>query len=431
MLRQIDFKLLMAEPEDGGSGSVVTPTEESSKARIEALWDDDDDEALDLAEADDKGPSSEETKEETTEETESEADEVSDELESELTIDEGKLELIEPIRRAEILKAFPEVFKKFPYLEHAYYRDQAYTEVFATPKDAVEASEKAQALDNFEQTLYSGDIKTVLESVKNDDPNAFNKIVDNMMVALGEIDENVQVHVIRNIGVHLRDLMLQESNTSGNEALKHAAVLLNQFISGSSKPAEMSRISKEEVKRDETLDRERREFQQERHNTVRDTVITRLDKKITNTLVARLDPNESMTEFVRDAALGKAKRLVQQNIAADSRFKKVMEQAWTRAVKNGYRKEDVELINKSYENKAAALLPSIITKVRSEAMKGSTRRLKSSTDDEVITREPQKRGPVAPGRSTTPSNSGRTDARGSAKAAQAKGLSVKQFLMQD
>lgn len=431
MSRLINYPLM--SPEDAGSGSPAPIDGKDSEQSIENFLlddSDDDEEALDLPPKSVKREASAEGDSETPEGDEEETATLEDELEEELAdVPSKKLELMEPVRRAAILKEYPDLFKKFPYLEHAYYREQKYTEVFATPDDAVEASEKASALDNFESTLMSGDTSKVFQAIKDSDPNAFNRLVDNLMENLGAVDESAQVHVIRNVGTHLIGLMLNESKVSGNEALKHAAIIFNQFLTGSSQPATQQRLAKDEPK--DELSEERRQIAHERFNAVRDDVVTKLDSKINVTLTKRLDPKDSMTEFVRDAAITKAKRELQNVITRDTRFQNIMKQAWARAAKSNYSRADMDYIRQAYESKAANLLPSIINKVRSEALRGAGKRSSNSSesDEQIEIREPQKRGPVASGRSATP-NSGSRDARERAKAIP-KGMSTRDFLMAD
>src|SRR6188508_1980225 len=57
---------------------------------------------------------------------------------------EEDLELTTPVRRKEILAKYPKLFKDFPYLEKAYYREQQFTEINPTIEDARVASEKAK-----------------------------------------------------------------------------------------------------------------------------------------------------------------------------------------------------------------------------------------------------------------------------------------------
>src|SRR6187399_1594582 len=63
---------------------------------------------------------------------------------------EEDLELMTPVRRREILAKYPKLFKDFPYLEKAYYREQQFTEVYPTIQDARAAHEKSQILDRVE-----------------------------------------------------------------------------------------------------------------------------------------------------------------------------------------------------------------------------------------------------------------------------------------
>ena len=419
-------------PDGAGSETPVDSPEKEQSVRNFLEEGDDDDEALDLpkksspekTEPVDDEDGKEDSEDEVVEETELE-----DDLEAELAdAPKDKLEYVEPVRRKELLEYDKNLFKKFPYLEHAIYREQAYTQVFASPLDAQEAQEKSQALDNFEAAVLSGEIKTLFQSIKNaDDPNAFAKVVDNLLMHLGEVDEGAQVHVITNVARHLVQRMVEESENSGQEALKHAAIILNQFATGSSKFTPPVPLAKQDTPKDPQLDAQRREFQTQRFEATRSEVIGSLDKKITATLNKRLDPKDSMPEFVRDAALSKAKRELQRVIGSDTRFQNVMKQAWSKALKSNYSKADVELIQRSYEQKAAGLLPNIIAKVRSEALKGLGR--KERSDENIEVREPNKRGPVAPGRSASP-NSGNSSARSNMKAPP-KGQSVRAFLMAD
>src|SRR5881396_2432670 len=76
------------------------------------------------------------------------------ELEEELKEpDEEKLELVTPIPRREILAKYPQLFKDFPYLEKAYYREQQFTELLPTIEDAKIAVEKSSILDKFENDV--------------------------------------------------------------------------------------------------------------------------------------------------------------------------------------------------------------------------------------------------------------------------------------
>src|SRR5262245_60605887 len=120
-------------------------------------------EELEIGEKDEE----KESKDTESEEGEGERDELK-EIEEELKApeDENLLEITTPVRRKEILAKYPKLFKDFPYLEKAYYREQQFTELLPTIADAKLAVEKAQILDRTEQQVMSGDIIGVLSAYK-------------------------------------------------------------------------------------------------------------------------------------------------------------------------------------------------------------------------------------------------------------------------
>jgi len=87
-----------------------------------------------------------------------------DEVKLETTDDE--LELVTPPHRAEILKAFPDLFRKFPFIEKALGQEKQYTEIFGTIDDAKEVKDRADEYGKFETDLMQGNINGVFKSLK-------------------------------------------------------------------------------------------------------------------------------------------------------------------------------------------------------------------------------------------------------------------------
>jgi len=113
----------------------------------------------------------EETKDESDDEVEEKEDDKEEDSEEKIELekeDDLESELVDVIpRRKEILAKYPDLFKTFPSVEKAIYREQKYAEVFPTLDDAKEAQERAGILSKFEENIFSGDINTVLEQLKN------------------------------------------------------------------------------------------------------------------------------------------------------------------------------------------------------------------------------------------------------------------------
>src|SRR6187399_41792 len=77
-----------------------------------------------------------------------------------------ELEFVNVPRKKEILKEFPEIFKKFPGMERALYKEAQYAELFPTMQEAKDAKEELRNLKGVESEIMNGDIESVLRSVK-------------------------------------------------------------------------------------------------------------------------------------------------------------------------------------------------------------------------------------------------------------------------
>lgn len=430
--------LLFAPADDGGSGAIEDNAlnKEEMINFLEDDGDNDDGEVLDLGKPSkesktpkDKQSSKEEDDDddETVDNDDEEKDDL-DDLEEDLKEpDDEDLELMTPARRKDILKEFPDLFKKFPELERSYFRERKYTELLPTIEDAREAVEAKQTLDNFEAALAKGEIKDILKSVKDTDVNSFHGLVDNLMDHLREVDKDAHLHVIGNIFKQGLTNAFAEGKTSGNETLKAAAHVMYQFLFGTSDyepPQKLARVP-ERNEEAERIAQERENLQRERFEGVRDNLATRLDNTLKATIDANIDPRGSMSEYVKRNAVREAGEKVRELIKNDTRFRQILNQYWVRAAKSNYSKESVEAIRAAYLSRAKTLLPTVLKTVRNEALKGVSRKAKDNEEVEA----PRKKG-LTTGKSASPSNMSGKTAKERAKALP-PGMTSAQYLLSD
>lgn len=349
-------------------------------------------------------------------EIEEEEPEKEEEIELEGEPSEDKLELTTPIKRQEILKAYPDLFKKFPYLEKAYYREQAYTELLPTIDDAKEAIEARDSLKKFEHELLSGNTLSILETVKKTDEKAFAKIVDNYLPALAKVDQNAYFHILGNINKAVVSGMAREAQKTGNEDLKNAAVILNQYIFGNSEfvPAEKFSKGPDTNPEEEKLKKEREDFHNEKLQSVVSDLQSRADNAIKSTISSHIDPKNVMTDYVKRNAIKESVEMLSEAFKHDSRFQTLKDKLWEKAKASNFSPSTVDAIKSAYLSKAKALLPEIITKARNDALKGLGKR--------ESTEEPKK-GPLPVGRTASApkrSNDGSSNKNGNENAARGK-----------
>lgn len=429
-------------PVETPSPTAVPPKELERTDILNLLGDEDDkDEIIDLKEPKEKKDEKEvkeikEDKEELEDEEKEEKEEKEEvELEDE---DEDKepaeenLELVTPVRRKEILAKYPSLFKDFPYLNNAYYREQAFTDVFPDPEDAKIAAEKAEALDAFEADLQKGSIQKVLETIKKDDINAFYNIVDNLFQQLADVDEKAHTHVTGNVIKSAVKAMALEAKRTGDEELKKAAIALNKFVFATSEYTEPTLLAKEPVKKDDTkeseVDKERKVFLKERFDAAQTSLNSRIDRILKATVEGNIDPKNSMTPFIKKHAIKEAIDEVVKSVSSDTRFTKTLDKLWDAALKDKFSEGSMKKIKDAYLSKAKTLLPGAIKNSRNEALKGMGKRLKDedveledNEDDNAEERtSPPRNRTRQPRTSDTPPKKGKPE-----------GMTTKDFLMKD
>ena len=412
----LQFNKFFSPDDATGSG-----TSDSSEETFELLnADDPKEEVLELDEKDAKEP---------TDDDEEETDEVDDELkeiEEELKppSEEDLLELTTPVRRKEILAKYPKLFKDFPYLEKAYYREQQFTELLPTVNDARVAVEKARILDNTERQLMSGDIAPILAAAKSESQEAFNKVADNYLPALRAVDQQAYYHVLGNVIKDTIITMVRESRALGDQGapLQAAANILNQFIFGSQNFTPPQNLSRQADPREQNREQEYQQRENERFygtfESVRESLQTKADNVLKSTIDGHIDPNGTMTDYVKTHATREAFDTLESLISRDTRFRSLLDKLWEKAYSTNFDKDSTDRIKSAYLSKAKTLLPSVIKKARTDALKGLGRQ----SSEEFV----PKKGPIQPGRPQS-SSSGKIR-----KAADIpRGMSTLDVLMKD
>jgi hypothetical protein len=383
-MRNLQFNNLYSPEDSTGKGAEETETFELLNVEEEP------EETLELP----KGEKKDEESEDTETGAEEEVDELK-EIEEELKAptEEDLLELTTPVRRKEILAKYPKLFKDFPYLEKAYYREQQFTELLPTVADAKMAVEKAAILDRTEREVMNGDISIVLQAAKSESQESFNKIADNYLPTLRKVDQQAYYHVLGGVIKDTIITMVREGRALGEQGapLQAAANVLNQFIFGSQNFQPHQPLSKQPRPEDQGREEQIRQEDQQRimshFTSVKDDLQTRADNVLKSTIDSNIDPRGSMSEFVKRHATAEAFNNLEELISKDTRFRSLLDKLWEKAFESRFDKTSTDRIKSAYLSKAKTLLPSVIKKARNDALKGSGKH----TEDEEVT---EKKGPI-------------------------------------
>lgn len=413
------------------SGAAIEDKALDKESVIELLGEDEkEQETLELEEPPKKGKEDKEKDDKETGEKEEELT-LEDELEDELAeVDEDKLELTEAPSRKEILAAYPDLYKKFPQLEKAVYREKAYSELLPTIQDAKLAVEKASLLDQYDKEIMGGSTESLLSTVKDTDKEAFAKVVDNYLPTLYKVDQQSYYHTIGNVIKHTIISMVRDGKEKADEELSTAAAVLNQYIFGTTKFTHPTNLSQEEVdgeskKKEDQISQREKDLIEKSFNNAREDIGFRVDNILKASVDKAIDPADSMTEYVKRTATREVLEGLEDLIQRDTRFKTIYDKLWERAFENDFDKESMDKIKKAYLSKAQTLLPILIKRARNEALKGLNR--KASDDNGK-----DKRGPLPVGktRSSATLASGKSSSSNNSKSIP-RGMTTLEFLNSD
>ena len=409
---------IISPSNSGDASPIIKSKEDVIDLLSNETIDDKDDKNEELKEDDEVDVKKEDEELEEDEEDELEEDEENKEEDED---DDKEFELSVPVPKKVILKEYPDLFKKFPHLETAYYRDKQYSEIFPTVEDAKEASEKSENLDKFTADLMQGNTEVVLRTIKTADEEAFNTVADNYLSTLFKVDERAYYHVTKNlISEVVKGLASRAKEKDGEEADKliNAAITINELVFGTKEYVPSSKLSKKiDSPEADKIKKEREDFNRERLTIAQTDLSNRIDGSIRRTIDNNIDRNSVMTPYIKKNAIKDVLDNLESTISKDMSFRKsIIDPLWKKAFEDNYSRASLDKIEKAYLSKAKSLLPSLIKNANKEALKGMRGQV-------VIDRK----GPIKPGSSTSStSKSGQNN-----KKEIPKGMNPKDWLLAD
>ena len=397
---------------------------------------DESNDAAEVIELDDKKPADKEPKKAAKSDDSDDESEESDEDEVDLEDededseeDEEDLELVTPVRRKEILAKYPNLFKDFPYLQKAYYLEQKYSEILPTIEDAQQAVEKAGLLDTYEKEIMEGSTESILSAVRDGDKEAFAKVVDNYLPTLFKVDEQAYYHTIGNIVKHTIISMVRDGKENDATELVEAAEVINQYVFGTKKFTAPAKMSKDEISDGKSKASEReQQFIQQQFESAKGSITTKIDNVIKSTVDKNIDPNSSMTDYVKRTASREVIESLDSLMQKDTRFVKIYDRLWERAATSNFSTESMDKIKSAYLSKAKTLLPVLIKRARGEALRG-LRRAKDS--DDINTKD--RKGPLPVGKTRSSASSPNSSKTGNdkSKSSVPRDMTSLEYLMSD
>jgi hypothetical protein len=352
------------------------PAKAIAKDEEEVEEDSEPEEDDDIILDDDPEPDSDEDEEDSDDtEKEPEEDEEDEESDEKIGTGYGK-----PTYRQLVAK-YPKIFKDFPGLRNTFFRERDYSKLFPTVEDARESYEQLNNLKAGEQRISQADPGDFLDLLGEYDAGKQRKFINDFLPALLAKNRPAFQAVTEPVIKHMIKSAYNDAKRNGNNNLMNSALNVHEWMFGDDKVEEpLKSQQRQEPQNDpekERLYRENQEILRGQHQNFVDSILTESSKSITNIIGKNL-PDEVSPFLGRSIT-----RDIMDELAAvlrdDPSHRSNMERLLKQAAANRYSTEWKDRIRFAYLSRAKLALPTIIKKVRSQALKGSNGKPRPST----------------------------------------------------
>ncbi|MGH7889985.1 MAG: hypothetical protein ACRENF_05485, partial [Thermodesulfobacteriota bacterium] len=296
-----------------------------------------------------------------------EIDEVPVETKDDEPEDEDKESLTSSYPRPslkDVTKQYPDFFKKFPDLRHAFFREKEFTELYPTVDDAREASEKSETYDALVGALEEGNLAPVFEGLE--DPE---KVVTSFLPSLYKHNQELYYQVTTPLLEKIIKQAYREGVANENENLQNSAAHLAKWLFNDISVAtdeNRTTVQKPARQRDDKLDQERANWELERYNEARSVIHSSGESKLKREIELALD--ESIKGRTRKLITDAVYDEIGEALEADKGHMARMGSLWTRAAAAKFSGDHKSRIVSAYLARAKSLVPTVRKKIVLEVL---------------------------------------------------------------
>ena len=316
------------------------------------------------------------------EDEEPDTDKTTDDEEDEEDETETK-EPADALITAKDLKAkYPDIFKKFPELKGAIYRDQQYSQIFADPREAQAAAQASETFQEMSNDLLSGDVAPLINAIKKSGDDSYTKFVSNILPALEKSDEATFMRVLEPQFKRLLRSAYATATKKGDKNLAASAQHIHNFIFENFDLQEKAAFETEARKKtpeQERWERKTQELERRDYTTAKYGVDNSWIQGVQDEFLRDLDPNNTLGKWTRDKLVESAVIELNRQMTGDTRFQKQMSMLWKQAQASGYDNASKSRIVNTALARAKQMIPELRGKLKREALGKATRKIEEKT----------------------------------------------------
>ena len=392
----LTFKILhnvFFYPEDGIGTITGAPGTKGGDSSVDDLkflkeGNEDDTSAGDDSTEDGKADSEDEESEEDTEDSEEESEddenkegsedsndddeESEDEDEEESNEDENTDEKPGLVTVKDIKKDFPDFFKKHPEVRAIIHRERQFSEIFANPAEAQDATVKAETFDNMQDDLIGkGHIEPLFNTIKRASPEAFEKLMKGLLPAIREVDEAAHLKLV---AVPLKRALraaLAQGQKKGDKNLQYAAMHIHNFIFEDddldSKADFENEVGTKKTKEQEDYEKKLQELDTRDHVAFKTRIDGAFLGKTKSTFMDGLDPDGLLSDWTKEKMFEDCLKELNRQVSKDPRHLRNLDALWKQAKSQSYNSDSESRIVNAALARAKQIIPDIRRRLYAEA----------------------------------------------------------------
>lgn len=273
---------------------------------------------------------------------------------------------------AQIKEKYPDIFKDFPDIKEAIFRESKYSEIYPTIEDAEDARDKSDDFDNLSGLIFSGspeDLGEFIKAVEKGGEGAVSSLASNFLPSLYKVNQDAYFEAITPLLENVAKQLYRDGVKSNNDNLKNGALLLAQYLWNDQEIASSNK-SNVKVKDDSArkeIEKERHALKDQKYQEVQTSVNTRCIKILNKAINDGLDPGNVLSNELKDILAEKIQKEINRVLFADQGHMRNMTSLWNRAYKAGFTGDWEARIRTAYLARAKSVLPAIREKIRAAA----------------------------------------------------------------
>ena len=288
----------------------------------------------------------------------------------------------------EVKEKYPNLFKDFPGLRDAFFRESEYTKVFPTIDDAKEAADNLDALSVIQDKVLDGDPSAIFEASKEADPKSYNKLVRGLLPTLYKLDNEAYVRAITPTLESMVRNAYKDGKTTGDEDLTNSALHVSKWFFGTEDVAlgktTTVKADEEESPEAKKLAKERQDFESGKQQDALKIVLSERDSTLGRMISKGLDPDGDLSDYVKDKLVKDVIDRLDHLLLKDKSHMANMNAKWRAAKRDGYSRDSLKGIVTAYQARAKSLIPSVRAKLFDAALgKVSKKHVKRVSDIET------------------------------------------------